>query len=291
MAKPKCIVIPFQEKNPTGIGLALHFLLGNVIAVHGGFAECWFGWRAGKIFTSSDTLLAYIQMQGASMDPTTLSRQQKVRCWIYGKMENEGVNLSLFDSDKTAQASPEYYGFTVRDHLIGFREQCIDWLGRCGHTMDNHRRPAALWPERTSVQGVQLFGKALTQFYVYSAYGGRGRIDISPFEAAVSAAHDSFMANNLLGWAHFRNQDTASAKSCFDRALSLNPNSPGVMSGLMWCAINEKHVDDAVYWAVKKAIQMQEDAAAAAMSARSRCDHFNVSALSSQASVQSRQHH
>jgi len=270
MKKPKCIVMPFREANASGIGLSLHFLLGNVIAVHTGFAECWFGWRVGKIFRSSESLSNYIRMQGAAIDRKKICDEQKIRCWIFGQMEDETARLSLFDRGKSMQAAPESFTFTVRDDLIGFRKQFIEWLGRCGLPMENHRRPMALWPERTSLQGLLRIGQALRHFYIHSAYGGQSRIDLSLFETAVTAAPESFMANNLCGWAHYRHQDARSARRFFDRALGLNPNSPGATAGHMGCAILEKDVEATVHWAVRKAELVEQDVAAVAGKARKR---------------------
>ena len=49
----QCIVLPFRAENRhpfNGTGLSLHFLVGNVLALHTGLKEMWFGWRVKKIF-------------------------------------------------------------------------------------------------------------------------------------------------------------------------------------------------------------------------------------------------
>ena len=49
----QCIVLPLRTESHDsfdGTGLALHFLLGNVLVLHTGLKEMWFGWRVKKIF-------------------------------------------------------------------------------------------------------------------------------------------------------------------------------------------------------------------------------------------------
>ena len=50
-SKPRLIVLPLQprkEQAYSGTGLAIHFLLGNIVALHTGLKEFWFGWRVKK---------------------------------------------------------------------------------------------------------------------------------------------------------------------------------------------------------------------------------------------------
>ncbi len=271
MTKPKCIILPFQDPKVDGIGLGLHFLLSNLIAVHTGLAECWFGFWAGKIFTSSDTLTAYTRMQDATTDkPPQTGAQQKIRFWVLGQMNAEAVRLSLSDNEKKSQTVPESFAFSTLDHLVGFRKQIIGWLGRCGLPMAVHRLPNALWHERGSLEGLRRIGQALEKYYIHSAFPNSNPIDISLFETAVNTAPESFMANNLLGWAHYRNQNAPLAKRSFERALALNPYSPAVASGLMWCAFLERDEEATVHWATQKAAFREEDVAAAAAIARKR---------------------
>ena len=270
--QPKCIVMPFQEVAGNGVGLALHFLIGNVIAVHTGFAECWFGWRAGKIFATPDALRDYGRMQGAPVNKQQISTEQKVRCWVYGKMEDGEVSMALFDSRRKDEPAINL-AFSFDDYLVSFRSHFLDWLNKCGLPLEDGRRAMALWPEKTSLTALQKLGQALERFYIYSTYGGQGEIDVAPFAEAVRLAADSFMANNLLGWAHYRNQAVVLAKSSFLRALDLNPDAVGPMAGLMWCAVLEKDETEAVHWATQKAAKREEDPAVAVEKARK---HFKA---------------
>ncbi len=270
MIRPKCIIMPFQEADASGVGLALHFLLGNVIAIHTGFAECWFGWRVGKIFPTPDALREYYRMQGAPANRQQISDEQKIRCWAYGLVEGNAVRLSFFDGQQATQPNPELLPFHVEDHLLAFRQQFIEMLGRCGLPLATERQSMALWPERTSLEGLRQFGRALEGFYSGSAYSDPGGMDVSPFKTAADLAPASFMAHNLLGWALYRNQNAALARRSFQRALELNPDSPGVMAGLMWCALLEKNEEDTVYWARQKAAKLEQDVSAAEEKARER---------------------
>ena len=61
------------------------------------------------------------------------------------------------------------------------------------------------------------------------------------------------MTQDLLAWAYYRNKDYKQAKASFLRALLLNPNGIGAMSGLMWCSVFMNNKEDALYWASRKA--------------------------------------
>lgn len=265
--KPKCIVMPFQETGAGGAGMALHFLTGNVIAVHSGFSECWFGWRVAKLFATPAALRIYGRMQAPPPDKLRLCTEQKVRCWVYGKLEGTAAALTLFDDQRNDGPAISLVCSTA-DHLVAFRSRFLDWLGGCGFAMADERRSMALWPEKTTLAGLQKIGQALEKFYIFSAYGEVGKIDLALFDEAVQLAPESFMAHNLLGWAHYRNQAPALARSSFLQALQLNPDAVGPMAGLMWCAVLEKDEPTAVYWATLKATKREEDGEAAAEKAR-----------------------
>jgi hypothetical protein len=260
--RPKCIVLPLQMSPADGVGLALHFLLGNVIAVHTGFAECWFGWRVAKIFETSAGLRAYCRAQSPDLDLPQVSATQKICCWVHGRMRRNRVALGLYDS-RTQQNLSEEVAFSVMDDLMGFRNGFLRFLDRCGVPMAPERHPLALWPEKITETGLRLFGTALETFYIYSAYGGQGSIDLKPFMDAAHYAPDSFMAHNLLGWACYRNENAVDARDSFLKALDLNPYAAGTMSGLMWCAVLQKDKDAAGYWAGRKAETLNKDVQAA----------------------------
>ena len=267
--RPKSIVLPLREATSEGVGLSLHFLLGNVIAVHTGFAECWFGWRIAKVFATPDAVRAYCRAQSPDLDLRQVSAAQKIHCWVHGRMRRNSVALSFYDS-RTRQDLSEELAYSVMDDLTGFRNGFLRFLDRCGVPMAPERQSMALWPEKMTETGLRLFGAALEAFYIYSAYGGHGGIDLKPFREAVHFAPDSFMAHNLLGWACYRNENAVDARDSFLKALDLNPYAAGTMSGLMWCAVLEKDKEAAGYWAGRKAETLNEDVQAAVQKARER---------------------
>lgn len=267
--RPKCIVLPFQGAGADGAGLALHFLLGNVIAVHPGFDECWFGWRVARIFPTPAGLAQFCGREEFGLCAQQLSATQKIRYWMHGRIRSHCVALHLYDG-RTQLDSCEELSFSVSDQLIGFRRGALRLLDRWGVPMAEARHPPALWPEKISGPGLGLFGNALLAFYIHTAYGGQGGVDITPFTNAVEAAPQSFMAHHLLGWANYRNADAAAAKAAFGKALELNPEGVGAMSGLMWCGVLDKDKQAAGYWAGRKAAARGEDVEAAMLKACQR---------------------
>jgi hypothetical protein len=263
-ARPRCIVLPFQDRRAPATGLALHFLLGNVVAGHIGFKECWFGWRAAKIFPQAEEMMRYCRGRAPELDRRLFVKAPDVSCWVSAKMEPDSVTLNFFDA-RTQASSPasSTCAFTCADHLKGFRQCFCGLLERCGHPLPRRRRPMLLWPEIIDPAGLRRVGRALEAFYAHGFSDARKAIDPSPFAAAVQAAPESFMAHDLLGWAHYRNHNIAQAKSAFFRALALNPHAVGPMGGLTGCAVLENDRDAALTWAARKAAIRHEDAAAA----------------------------
>ena len=84
MASPptdQCIVLPFRPAvgQPfNGTGLALHFLLGNVLVLHTGLKEMWFGWRVKKIFPEKAPFQRYCRDITSKLDIVHVSRAQQV---------------------------------------------------------------------------------------------------------------------------------------------------------------------------------------------------------------------
>ena len=84
---------------------------------------------------------------------------------------------------------------------------------------------------------MDILGRALELFYLHAAYGKKENIHLNLFEKAAAVAPDAFMAQNLMGWACYRNQNYRAAKASFLQALQSNPHGIGAMSGLMWCGV------------------------------------------------------
>ncbi len=78
------IVLPLQPESHldfNGIGLALHFLLGNTIVLHTGLTEFWFGWQVKKIFPEKKDLAGYCRGEGGRLDLKRLSAEQGIHLW------------------------------------------------------------------------------------------------------------------------------------------------------------------------------------------------------------------
>jgi hypothetical protein len=105
----RCIVLPLRPEIPgafTGVGPALHFLIGNVLVLHTGFKEMWFGWRAKKIFPQPEELRQYCRDAAIRLDLARISREQKIRLWLYGSYTDQKVSLHCFDSQSPQDPSP-----------------------------------------------------------------------------------------------------------------------------------------------------------------------------------------
>ena len=262
----RCIVLPLQPESApdfNGVGLALHFLLGNTIVLHTGLKEFWFGWRVKKIFPEKNDLAAYCRGKGARLDFKQLNADQGIRFWLHGQVVHRDVTISLFDDSKDGQAPSMTIPFSIEDELVGFRQAFMHLLEDCGLPFPEEQKKHALWPEKISTQGMDILGRALEAFYLYSSYDGQGEIDLRLFKEAVAIAPDSFMSQDLLGWAYYRNKFYKEAKASFLRSLQANPKGAGAMSGLMWCGVFTKNREEALWWSERKAEVRQEDIEAA----------------------------
>jgi hypothetical protein len=261
--KPRCIVLPFQDSKSPGAGLALQFLLSNVIAAHTAFKECWFGWRAGKIFQQPEHLRRYCAGGDVELDLQRLGAAQDVQCWVYGRVDSHAVDIEFFNTRAEIPRTRGKCPYSTKDHLVGFRECFFDLLDRSGFPLTRDRWPMALSPELIGWEGLRLAGQALEVFYCHSAFGDPPAIDPAPFVAAVQSSPDSFIALDLLGWAYYRKQLAAEAKDAFLKSLKLSPDATGPMAGLMGCAVLERDQNASLYWAARKAWTRGEDVAAA----------------------------
>jgi len=260
------IVLPLQPESHldfNGVGLALHFLLGNTIVLHTGLTEFWFGWRVKKIFPEKKDLTGYCRRKGGLLDLKRLSAEQGIRLWIHGQVVDRSVTILLFNASKDEQTPSITIPFSIEDELVGFRQAFMHLLADRGLPFPEEQKKQALWPEKISTRGMDILGRALETFYLYSSYGGQGEIDLRLFKETVAIAPDSFMGQDLLGWAYYRNKCYNEAKASFLKALQTNPNGTGAMSGLMWCGVFTKNREEALYWAERKAEVRQEDIEAA----------------------------
>ncbi len=254
--KDKLIVMPLQPgpgQGTDGTGLGIHFFLGNLVCLHPGLLECWFGWRVKKIFPDPGLLTAYCRGQNSAVDIQELGAGQKVRFWIEGRYccagETMSIEAVLHDTrDHLAFGA----GFTLEPEggALGFGRAFFDWIRDCGISIDGH--PGALWPEKISPEGMDHLGKALGVLYLNYVDGSGAAVDLTHFETAASACPDSYLCQDLLGWGLYKNGLNERAAEAFVIAAGLNPNGLGALAGLMWCALAERDREKTLHYALEK---------------------------------------
>jgi hypothetical protein len=259
-SKPRLIVLPLQPREGQaydGIGLGVHFLLGNVVALHTGFKEFWFGWRVKKIFPQKEKLIAYCHGEGSRLDLGILGKEQNIRYWLWGSFQQQGsrmqIALGLTDTKGDRDEWTTELILDPSDDLIGFRKGVLAWLDACGFPFPDAQVAKALWPEKTTLKGLDLLGRDLKAYYLHASWGDKGPFDPGLFNSAVSEAPFSYLAHDLNGWVMYRNKDYQSAEKSFRSAIKINPAGLGAISGLMWCAVYTRDAENAYRWAMAKA--------------------------------------
>ena len=151
----RIIVLPLQPATAApfdGTGLALHFLLGNVLALHTGLEEFWFGWRAQKIFPTPQELRDYCRHARPPFDVPAVACQQDVRYWLAGQVERGGalvIRLQLTDAEGTQEQQDTGFTVSTEDGLVVMRRQFLAWLATCGLPMPQPERLRYLSPGRS----------------------------------------------------------------------------------------------------------------------------------------------
>ena len=258
--KPRLIVLPLQPQESgvyDGIGLGVHFLLGNVVAIHTGLREFWFGWRVKKIFLEKERLSAYCRGEGLQLDISKLGKEQGIRYWLQGSVGQRGskmqVTLILTDTKGGHDEWSTELILDPADQLIGFRKGFLAWLKACGFPLPEDQAAKALWPEKTTFKGLDLLGRDLEKYYLHSSWGDKGPLDPELFDSAVSASPSSYLAHDLKGWVLYKNKDYKAAEKSFRSAIKMNSNGLGALAGLMWCAVYTNDEEKAYKWAMAKA--------------------------------------
>jgi|GEM_PF-373086 len=278
-SKSRLIVLPLQlqeEQAYNGTGLSIHFLLGNIVALHTGLKEFWFGWRVKKIFLEKERLRAYCHGEGPQLDFSKFGKEQRIRYWLRGRIQQRGseikVTLILTDTKEQHNERSTTLTLDLSNRFMGFCKGFLAWLKTCGLPLPDAQARKALWPEKTNPEGLDLLGRALETYYLHSSWGEKGLLDLHWFDKAVSAAPASYLAHDLKGWALYKNKDYKAAKESFRSALTLNSNGLGAMSGLMWCAIYTNDEKTAYTWAAAKADLRGESREAANARVKRRMD-------------------
>jgi hypothetical protein len=268
--KPRLIVLPLQpgqDEPLAGIGLGVHFFLGNIVATHPAFKEFWFGWRIKKIFLEKKRLAAYCHGEGPRLNITALGEKQKIRYWLHGrvKQHQDGMKVSLVLTDTRGKSEEQTTELILdpADHLIGFQKAFLAWLDNCGFPAPDGQAAATIWPEKTTVNSLDLLGQDLETYYLDSSWGDSGRHDPGLFDPAVSTAPSSYLALDLKAWVLYKNKQYKAADESFRSAIKINATGIGAMSGRMWCAVYTNDKESAYKWATAKADIRRESRKAA----------------------------
>jgi tetratricopeptide (TPR) repeat protein len=282
--RPKLIVMPFQPaegqlSKEIGLGLGIHFFLGNLFCVHKGLLECWFGWRVKKIFPEPGLLQEYCRGNRALPNIREIGSQESVRFWLEGQYQQKGeeilLALVLHDTNpinknipgpnihytnKNLSESRIKISMAFDDGLLGFRTLLFDWLETCGLPFSNVEN--AIWPEHISIRGLDFLGRALENIYInyINSIGvDSDLIDLAWFDRAVDQSKNSYLTHDLKGWGLCKNREYQMAEIAFASALDLNPDGLGALSGMMWCAVYTENRARALKYALKKAGCRGED--------------------------------
>ncbi|MBT3175912.1 MAG: hypothetical protein HOG03_04260 [Desulfobacula sp.] len=259
--RPKLIVLPLQPdaaQEYNGIGLGIHFLLGNMVAIHPQLSEFWFGWRVSKIFKSVSDFQAFCR-DNKGLDIHLEAKEQKIRFWLYGRYRQEKdkfqVSLKLYDSDLEKKYNIKF-SLDPSDFFLGFGRSFFQWLALCGLPLDHKQMAKALWKENISIKGLEYLGYAVEATYlnyIDPSLFKNGDFDLEWFEKAVIEAPMSYLTHDMKGWAFYKNKVYGKAKECFKKALEKNPAGIGAISGMMWCHVFEKNKEKALAFSIAKA--------------------------------------
>lgn len=257
--KPQLIVMPLRPaKGQTynGVGLGVHFLLGNMVAHHNGLKEFWFGWRVKKIFHEKNKFLSYCHGEDNLIEISSLSRGQGIRYWLWGWFKQMGsnvkVSLVLTDTEERRDQKNAEFIIKTSGKIKDFQKKFFSWLEDCGIEILDRQITKALWSEDTNMEGLDFLGGALEAYYIYSSWEHEKQLDMRMFNKAVSAAPHSYLAHDLRAWALYRKKEYREARKGFKSALKFNKNGLGALSGLMWCAIKTNDEKSAIFLGAEK---------------------------------------
>ncbi len=260
-SRPKLIVLPLQpekDQEYNGMGLGIHFLLGNMIAIHPELSECWFGWRVNKIFKAVNDLQAFCSGK-EDIDVKLLAKEQKIRFWLFGRYrENKEmilVSLKLYDADLKKNHAIDLV-LDTRDFFVDFGHNFFKWLASCSLPIDQNQMTKALWKDNISIKGLEYLGYAVETTYlnyIDASLFKNGLFDLEWFEKAVMESPKSYLTQNLTGWAFYKNKAYEKAKDYFKKALEKNADGLGALSGMIWCYVFEKNKKKALAFSIAKA--------------------------------------
>jgi hypothetical protein len=241
---------PTKKQEYDGIGLALHFLLGNIMAVQTLLKEFWFGWRVKKLFKDQQALTEFLQGEKYLDDMTQLAREQEIQYWLNGKyyVDNDRIilHLTLSCFNGKMEEFTRKFIVDISDNLIAFRNEFIDWLEVFSLPFDQNQLKKIMWPEHITQEGLNFLGRSMEATYMNYVDTSKDKdtIDLKFFKKAVLASPASYLAWDMKGWGLYKNKAYEEAQNAFIKAVTLNKDGLGALSGLMWCYIftNDKHL-------------------------------------------------
>jgi len=262
MDKHRFIVMPFQPESEqvySGIGLGLHFLIGNVMAVQTLLKEFWFGWRVNKLFKNQVEIVEFCQGKKGLDNIEQLAKEQEIKYWLNGTyvQDDNRIILSLVLSIFNGNIKEHSKKFIIdlSDNLIGFRNEFIDWLGEFSLSFKDIQRQKIMWPEQISFKGLDFLGRSVESTYMNYVDNSKpdDPIELEFFEKAALAAPNSYLVWDMKGWGLYKNRSYKEAEKAFLKAISFNKDGLGALSGLMWCYIFVNNTDLAIKYAIAKA--------------------------------------
>ena len=260
--KSRFIVMPFQPAYPKGydrIGMGLHFMLGNIMAVQNLLKEFWFGWRVNKIFKDQQALALFCQGEKCLDNIALLAKEQEIQYWLKGRysLDNDLIilNLTLSNFNGNQEEYTKKFIVDLSDNLIGFRNKFIDWLGAFSLPFDQNQLEKIMWPENITMEGLNFLGHSMAATYMnyVDTKKDKDPIDLTFFEKAVLASPESYLAWDMKGWGFYKNKDYKEAENAFLKAIAFNKDGLGALSGLMWCYIFTNNKELAKKFAIAKA--------------------------------------
>ena len=262
MDKHRFIVMPFQPESEqvySGIGLGLHFLIGNVMAVQTLLKEFWFGWRVNKLFKNQVEIVEFCQGKKGLDNIEQLAKEQEIKYWLNGTyvQDDNRIILSLVLSIFNGNIKEHSKKFIIdlSDNLIGFRNEFIDWLGEFSLSFKDIQKQKIMWPEQISFKGLDFLGRSVESTYMNYVDNSKpdDPIELEFFEKATLAAPNSYLAWDMKGWGLYKNRSYKEAEKAFLKAIYFNKDGLGALSGLMWCYIFVNNTDLATKYAIAKA--------------------------------------
>ncbi|MCP4021929.1 MAG: hypothetical protein GY729_08815, partial [Desulfobacteraceae bacterium] len=236
---PRFIVMPFQPgsgQEYNGTGLALHFLLGNVMAVHTLLKEFWFGWRVNKLFEDQNALMAFCKGQKKLENLAKHSDQQGIRFWLNGNYIHKNgaihLELNLFDFNGKPRKFSKEFILDLSDKLIEFRNEYLKWLSDCSLSFPQDQVSKIMWPETITQEGLNFLGNAMAATYInyVDRSDPKQDIDLEPFERSVIASPHSYLTWDMHGWGLYKNKSFQEAEAAFLRAIKFNKQGLGALS-------------------------------------------------------------